>query len=220
MTNILQIIQVILFCSPVLTLIAMGLVILTKPVSVLDRRLLIMVFIPLLLANVLALLEDSLSNGNPLGSTWRFWLTLVVDLSLCLTVCVAFRGLIIHGMSAAQVEAALAAVFRQKEDVVTAQVVKKRTFLGGEQDVRRLDLKRSGQHKPLFIIDKVNEVLVRGISRRTAIDLSKALSEMESRDEATQAKSRRIGVLYLVMALIFAVSVWILFFEPRLVLIE
>jgi len=218
--QIIQVIQVILFCSPVITLLILGFVILIKPISVIDQRLFLVVFIPLLLANMLAVVEESLSNGNPLGNNWRFWLTLMVDISLILMVLFAFRGVLIYGMSAAQVEAALTQVFRGRGVLVRSHAVKRRTVLGGEQNARALDIHRSDQHKPIYIMDKVNEVLIQGLSRAAAADMSKALPDGESQGNAHQVQSHRIGVLYLVLALIFAVVVWIFFFEPRLVLIE
>jgi len=218
--QIVQVFQVILFYIPVITLLMMGLVILIKPVSVINRRLFMVVFVPLLLANIMAVMAESFSSGSPVDKNWQFWLTLAVDISLSVTVLFTFRGFLVYGMCAAQVETALTQAFRMEGGVVTSQVVKKRTLLGGEQDVCVLDIHKADQHESLLIIDKVNEVLVQRISRAAMADLSKALPDEECQDDAHQVKSHRIGVLYLVLAFVFAVSVWIFFFEPRLVLIE
>ena len=60
----------------------LGLLILLKPVLILHRRIFLLIFLPLLLANPLALLEEFSLPGEIPSLDWRLVLVLVFDLGL------------------------------------------------------------------------------------------------------------------------------------------
>ncbi len=220
MSQILQIVQVILFCMPVLTLLILGVVIWMKTVSVVNRRWYLAILVPLLLANLLAVWVDVPSNGSSVGGSWQFWLTLAVDSILSGLTIFSSRGALVYGVSAAQIEKALTQAFREKGAKISFRSGERRALLRGKQEARILDIHTTEQFKQIIILERFNEVLLQGVSRAAMADLRNRLPDQDYPDEIYNLEYRWAGALYIVLAVIFAVSVWVFFFEPRLIMIE
>lgn len=221
MTQTLQTLQLILFAIPTLTLLAIGGVILIKPVSVINRRWYLLVFLPLLLANAAAILENDPSAGAfSSAANWRLWLVLIADLAMAVGVTLVFRGALVYGLNAAETEGLLASTLRDKGYEVHSHVGEKRVLWGSSLDARILTVNQDGQAVDLWITERFNEVIIHAESRNGFVLLKQALPEIPKVERPYDFKSHAMGILYIILAVVFAVLFWIFFFEPRLILIE
>lgn len=216
MIQTLQILQVILFSIPILTLLVTGLIILFRPVSIVNRRWFLFVLVPLLLANTMAILAG---NGS-LRLDWRAWLILVADLVLIAGAVWFSRGMIIYGLTAETVERIVADTYRLKGFAVDTHSMEKRDLFGRTMDVHLLTAERAGQIMRLWITARFYEVLLRPEHQHGSIFLRQAFTALGNEKTAYDFKTHAVGVLYIVLALVFAVLTWIFFFEPRFILIN
>lgn len=213
--QILQILQVILFSIPTLTLLGIGVVILSRSVSIVDRRIYLVVFIPLLLANTLVLFE-----GNGVDFNWRTWLILGADLALIIGAIWLSRGFQVYGLSAETIVNVLINAFRQHDYSVETRITEKRDLWGRTRDACILTVQKVDEEISLWIITRFNEVSIRTQQRAQTEYLHQALPSLRQKEAPYEFKSHAMGVLYIVIALVFAVLTWIFFFEPRLILVE
>ncbi len=218
MTEILKTLQLILFGIPVVALVAMGVVILAKPVSVLNRRWYLAIFLPLLLANGLSILENLTVVEAASGGNWRMWLVLVADLALVVGCLVYFRGYLVYGLSGEQTEVSLAEGFRSQGYDVSLGEDKKRGLLGGLRLERVLTLVKNGHQVAVWVKLRFHEVTLQAGSQDGVRLLRKAIPGLRSADVPYDIKAHASGVLFIVLGVVFAVLSWIFFFEPRLVL--
>jgi len=216
----LQTLQLILFAIPLLTLLAIGTVILIKPVSAINRRWMLLVFLPMLLANLLAILEnDSLSNDVVL-SDWRLWLILVTDVALAVGIIFTFHGFIVYGLSATETEDTLVNILRAEGYEVEQRMGEKRVLWGRIRNAFILMVQNGDQSEDVWITSRGDEVLIRMDSPSGLHLLKKTLSAIQSTKTTYDFRAHAMGVLYIVLAVVFAGLSWIFFFEPRLILIE
>ena len=213
--QILQVLQVTLFSFPTLALLVIGVLILSRSVSIIDRRIYLVVFIPLLLANTLVLFE-----GNGIRFFWRTWLIVGADLVLILGIVWFSHGFQVYGLTAETVVTVLANAFRQQGYTVKAKVTEKRDVWGRTRDAYLLTAHRTGEAYPFWIISRFNEVFIRAKKRADTRHLHQALPALRQQDVPYDFKAHAVGVLYIVLALVFTVLTYIFFFEPRLILIE
>jgi hypothetical protein len=213
--QILQILQVILFSIPTLTLLGMGIVILSHSVSIIDRRIYLSIFIPLLLANTLALFE-----GAGIRLYWRTWLILGADLVLILGIVWFSHGFQVYGLTAEMAVIVMENTFRQQGYTVYTEATEKHDLWGRTRAAYLLTAQKTGEAHLFWIISRFNEVSIRAKKRTDTGHLHKALPALRQQKVPYDFKAHAIGVLYIVLALVFAVLTWIFFFEPRLILIE
>lgn len=215
LTDPLQVLQVILFALPILTLLMIGIKILSHAVSIVNRRWYLAFFLPLLLANVLALL-----TGSRGISDWRTWLILIADVILITGAVWISRGILVYGLKADDVEVILADALRDQGFTVIPSAGVKQDVWGRVSDARILSVRNGGKDYDVWITSRFNEVLVRPQQRTGTADLRRALPALEQQKVPYDFTAHAAGVLFLILALVFAVLAWIFFFEPRLILIE
>lgn len=216
MTHTLQILHVILFGIPILALLGIGTLILHRSVSIVNRRWFLVVFIPLLLSNILAFFAE---NGQ-LRTDWRTWLILGADLALILGAIWVACGFQVYGLSAEVIEKVITEVLHQQGFTVKAHSAEKRDIWGRARDARRLTAVNSDQTHIFWITERFNEVLIRAERASDTKILRLALPALRELKVVYEFKAHAVGVLYIVLALVFAVLTWIFFFEPRLILPE
>lgn len=220
MTQTLQILQLVLFSLPILALLILGGVILLKSVTIINRRWYLMIFLPLLLANTLAIFENAPGSemGNALG--WRLWLILIADIVMTIWVVLTFRGYLVFGLSADDTLELLTEHFLKEGLDVHLRTGKKRFLWGRTTDAQILTLNQIGQREELWITERFSEVLVGADSLAGSKHLRNVLGDLRRIPRPYDFKLHAVGVLYIVLGLVFAVLSWIFFFEPRLILIE
>ncbi len=219
MTQTLQIIQLVLFILPILTLFGMGGVILLKSVTIINRRWFLLIFLPLLFANPLAILENTLANPSRTVD-WRLWLILTADLALAVWLLLSFRGFMVYGLDSNETVELLKDLFQGQGLEVHLQAGKKRLLWGKTWDAKALTIDSQGQKKDIWIIERFHEVLVHTDSKVGLTRLKEILPSLRKIERPYAFKSHAMGVLYLVLGVVLAVLSWIFFFEPRLILIE
>ena len=216
MTQTLQILQVVLFAIPTLTLLGIGAAILLRSVSIVDRRVFLGVFIPLLLANTLSILQSE----TRLQMNWRAWLILVADLALIAGAVWASRGFQVYGLKADDVERILGEALVKQGFAVDIHSGEARDLWGRVREARFLTAHTDQQKQSFSITPRFNEVLLRGDQRHDERYLRQALPVIKGQQVPYDFKAHTVGVLYIILALVFAVLAWIFFFEPRLILTE
>ena len=216
MTQSLQILQVILFGVPTLTLMGIGAVILLRSVSIVDRRVFLGVFIPLLLANTLSILQGE----TGLQMNWRAWLILIADLALIVGAVRVSRGFQVYGLASEVVERILEEALIKQGFVVDIHSGEKRDLWGRVRENRILTAHTDEQKYSLSISSGFNEVLLRGDQQGDERYTRQILPVLKGQQVPYDFKAHAVGVLYIVLALVFAVLAWIFFFEPRLLLTE
>ena len=217
MSETIQTAQLILFAIPVVALAGVGLAILLKPVVVLRRRWMLLVLLPLLLANTLAVWE----SGDDVAANGWFWLVAAVDLGLSVAMALALRGYEVYGLDQAELEAGLCdglealGLFSWQ-----AEVMEKRLFWETVPDAMRVTSQMAAGPAVFWVIPHSGNFQLLGetwVDRLLLEPVGEALGKASA---AYVFKRHAIGVLYLVLALVFAVFSWIFFFEPRLILID
>jgi hypothetical protein len=215
MIQTLQILQVILFSIPVITLLVIGILILARSVSIIDQRIFLIVFIPLLLANTLAIME-----GDGLRLDWRAWLILIADLVLITGGLWLLHGVQVYGLKAETVETVLAETFRQQGFTVRTSHTEKRDLWGRTREACLLTVKNADERHQVWITARFNEVFIRAEHRSSRKILRPALPALQGEKVPYEFKAHVVGILYIILALVFALLTWIFFFEPRFILIE
>jgi hypothetical protein len=216
MLQTLQVLQVILFAIPVLTLLAIGVLILARAVSIVDRRWFLLVLISLLLANTLSIL----SVIRQFSMDWRTWLILAADLVLIVGGIWLARGYQVYGLNTETVEQVLTEVLQQQGFTIEMSNLKKQDLWGRTRDARLLRAKKEDHTHDFWITARFNEVLIQSEHASDTKPLYQALPVLRETKVPYEFKAHAVGVLYIVLAVVFAVLAWIFFFEPRLILIE
>ncbi|MDY6872811.1 MAG: hypothetical protein SVR81_02425 [Chloroflexota bacterium] len=214
--EVLQVIQVALFVIPTVYFLALGLMIMLRPVLVLSRRWLLLVFLPLLAANPLAFIEASLRNEVAVVTDWAFWALLGVDLLLAGAVFWLFRGYSVYGLSEAQVREGLVTALRAAGWQVEASQAERKTPLSRAQQVTLLTIRRDGEAESFWLLGRAGEVTIGSRSRMALGRLGPVLAALRAHPDADSTPGRSLGILYLVLGVVFAVLTWIFFFEPRI----
>lgn len=221
MLQALQIFQVVFFTIPVVILVGMGVYILITPIGFIPRRWFLGVFLPFLLANPLAIIEDQLSEGASLTSDWRFWLILVADLTLAGIILRIYRsGWLVCGIDADQLVRQLAAYFEDHGRTVAIRQDQKQPLLGRLWEAQVIQVSESGQVHEIWIMTRDSEVRIQVETAVEASLVRRALIAIRQGERLTDFRLRAVGVLYIVLGLVIAFFGWIYFFEPRLILLE
>lgn len=216
----LQILQVSLFAVPVLVLVALGWVILRRPVTVLNRRWLLMTFVPLLLANLAAIVMNDTQNAILTLADWRFWAIAAVDLGLAAGIWVWLRGFAVYGLTLPQAETLCRAALKAQGYDVSARVGEKRSLLVTAPQATILTVSLADGEEELWLAERAGEIVLRADSRRGMALLKGLLSSLRTFPAEYHFKAHTMGILYLVLAVVLLVFSWVYFFEPRLLLVE
>lgn len=215
MTQSLQILQLSLFGVSILVLLALGAVILLNPVSVINRRWYLAVFLPLLLASPAAFFSE-----DTVSSDWRTWLVAVAGVAVVVVLVVVLRGYLVYGLGVDAVESALMRFIQADGGSVKSSSAERHSFWGSGRPARVLSIVQKSQQGFIWLTSRFNEVLIQADSAEATALLRQALPALRQVDQdESDFSSRATGILYCVVALVFAVMSWIFFFEPRLVLL-
>ncbi len=217
MTNPLQILQLTLFGLSILTLLIFGGLILARPVNVINRRWYLAVLLPLLLANPLAVLEDQALQTGGWMADWRIWLVLAASIGLLVYFIVTLRGTVVYGLPLDAVQASLAAAWTAEG--LTVEVREGEKPPGSAGDILVLAVETNGVTADIKLLARFKEVRVQPGSAEGQNLLRHALPALRKTSPTPGFTYHAASVLYLVMAVVFAVMGWIFFFEPRLVLL-
>lgn len=220
MRETIQVLQVILFAIPVAALWMMGILLILRPVNIINRRWGLLIFMPLLAANVLAVLENYLSSEQGVMLGWEVWLILGVDLVLGVVFWLNSRGFLVYGITAGALEEALTGLYREKGASAAPRLEEERLFLDGRRTARILTVEKGHQIAEIKITERFNETVIQAQSKEGREMLKSVFPMLRRMANGSRTKSRAVGVLYLVLGLVFSVLSWIFFFEPRLFLIE
>jgi hypothetical protein len=215
MFQTLQIFQVILFNIPVIALLTIGILILSRSVSIIDQRIFLAVFIPLLLANTLAFLE---SDGLRLD--WRAWLILVADLVLITGAVWFLRGFQVYGLKPETVQTVLVEAFQRQGFSVETRPEEKHDLWGRVREACLVTIENGDVHHQVWITARFNEVFIRAKYRSSGKILRPVLPELQGEKDSYEFKAHAVGILYIILALVFALLTWVFFFEPRFIIIE
>ena len=216
MTQTQQVLQVILFGIPSLVLLGIGVSILRHAVSIINRRWFLAVLIPLLIANTVTIFSDD----GQLSLDWRTWLLLGANSVLMIGSLWVTHGYQVYGLKIESVEQVLTQLLQNQGFTVTADSIEKRDLWGQTRDARRLTAVKDGPAHVFWITARFNEVLMRAERSADANLLVQSLPALCEEAVPYDSKAHAVGVLYIVLALVFAVLTWIFFFEPRFILIE
>jgi len=216
----LQILQVSLFALPAVVLIVLGLVILLRPVSVINRHWLLLTIFPLLVANLLAIAMNDTENGIAILPDWRFWAIVAVDLALAVGISFWLRGIAVYGMPLTAVEALCRDALQSQGYEVSPRIGEKRTLLTTENPATIFALKIEGLDEEIWLTSRAGEVILRADSRRGRTLVKKILPELRKQKVPYAFQYHAMGILYLVLAVVLLVFGWIYFFEPRLVAVS
>jgi len=220
LSDTLQTLQLILFLFPILSLFVIGGLILIKPVCLIHRRWFLAVFLPLLIANLIAIFENYLVNDGIAVIDWRSWLILAADLALILGIMWAFRGWLVYGLDGDTVQDLLVSYLQSHGLDYEIDSGEISTILGRYSDARLITMHWMGKDEVIWITERFNEVSIRTGTPRGACILKGALSKIRHTETTYAFKRHATGILYIVLASVFAVLTWIFFFEPRILLIE
>ncbi len=220
MLRFFQILQIGFFTIPILGLILLGFLILIKPIFILHRRYNLLAFVPLLLANLLALIEKFTISGGKLALNWQLVLVVAVDLSLIIGGVWLLRGWQIYGLS--QVEAAntLKRWFDERGWTIITENTEKSTWWGTLHQANKGQATRGDEALTFWLTRQGNQVQLQGENRKAQHYLHQTLSSLQHVEKPDQTRGHLAGVLYIILGIVLAVLVWIYFFEPRLILIE
>jgi len=216
----IQILQVILFLIPILSLFVIGGLILIKPVCLIHRRWFLVVFLPLLIANLLAILQNYLMIDGSAAIDWQLWLILTADLLLIMVITWTFRGWSVYGLDGDKVQDLVLGYLQSQGldfDVDDGEIS---TLFGRISDARLINVHWMGKDVVIQIGERFNEVSIRTGTPRGACFLKGALSKIRCAQTIYAFKRHAVGILYIVLGAVFAVLSWIFFFEPRILLIE
>ena len=220
MVQNLQILQLVLFSIPILYLLTLGLLILFKPVTIMDRRWMLLVFIPILVDNLLAIFgNETLSLAEILRDGY-FWLILGVDLALGIGFALTLRGYVVYGLTPEQVEQALIQAMKDAGCPVDVAQGEWQSYWGRASEGRVITWETAGQSRSCTVTSRPSEVMIRAKSRHDLRQLEAFIRETRKIKGPYEFSQHAGGVLYLVLAVVLAVFGWIYFFEPRLILIE
>ena len=217
MAQTLTIIQIGLFALPMLSLFGLGVVILVKPVNVINRRWYMAVIAPLLLANPLVVLDNTLRSVGEISLGWRFWVVLVVDILLLVGITWQFRGYLVYGLSALEIEDLLTQAFTKKGLEVQKNIGVKSSLLGWAGDAVVLTLTQEGQPVDFWISERYREVLLQADTKDSYHLLKSTLSPLRETDQPYRINAHIMGILFIIFAIVLAVMLWIFFFEPKLI---
>ena len=217
----LQILQVSLFTIPVIVLIVLGLVILLRPVAVINRQWLLLTFLPLLLANLLATVMGDTQNGIAVLPDWRFWAIVAVDLVLAVGIGIWLRGAALYGLPLTRAETLCRDALEAQGYSVSPRIGEKRTLLTTVPQATIFSVTIEDGEEDIWLTSRAGEVLVRTDSRRGMTLLrQKVLPALRNHQTPYVFQAHAMGILYLVLAVVLLVFGWIYFFEPRLLFVE
>lgn len=221
MREIIQVLQIILFVVAVVSLWTMGALLLMKPVFILHRRWRLLVFVPLLAANLLAIIENNLSSGVGSALGGGFWLILGVDLFLSVGLWLASGGFQVFGLNPQEVMSMLALYCHEAGMAVTSFQEETTLFLSGKESVMNF-IVDGGDPRPMHIKvwERHKETMIKAGSGAGNRVLREIFPLLRRARTVPTRKTRATGILYIVVGVVFAVLGWIFFFEPRLVLLE
>ena len=191
--------------------------ILVKPVCIINRRWYLVVIAPLLLANPLVILENTLRSEGAISLGWRFWVVLVVDILLLVGITWWFRGYLVYGLSASEVEDVLKHEFEERGLEVQKNIGVKSSLMGGSGDAHVLTVTAQGTSADIWISERYKEVLLQVDTKRGYQILKCELSSLRETDLPYQIKAHLMGILFIIFAFVVAVMLWIFFFEPKLI---
>ena len=218
--EVLKILQVILFSIPVLALLVFGLVILLRSIAILNRKWLLLVFLPLVLANIVAIFTNETLVFQTLVIDWQFWLILGVDLALVAVSAITMRGYAVYGLTPEQVEQALVQAMMDAGYTATTAQGEWKSNGGRASEAIIIIWEGGGKSRSCAITSRMGEVMICTKSRSDLKPLSAFIGKIRHINNAYEFSQHAVGVLYLVIAFVLAVFGWIYFFEPRLILIE
>jgi len=217
----LKILQVSLFAVPVIVLIVLGLVILLRPVAVINRRWLMLTFLPLLVANLLATVMGDMQNGIDLLPDWHFWAIVAVDATLAVGIGIWLRGVALYGLPLATAESLCREALETQGHSVTTRVDEKRTLLTTVPQATILTVTIEGREEEFWLTLRGGEVMIRMDSRRgMSLLKQKVLPALRGHQMPYDFQAHAMGALYLVLAVMLLTFGWIYFFEPRLLFVE
>ena len=220
MLPFMQIVQISLFAACILGVFTLGLLILVKPILILPRRWFLVIFVPLLAANPLALLEELILPGSSASVDWRLWIILAVDLVFAAAAFVIFRGWQVYGLSKQEIEGALGTWCTQQTWQFEAHDAEKKTLWGGSRTATCIHITRESQVFTLWIIDQGSETRLEVETPHARRFLRSILPDLQRVGKPYHLQDHLSGILYIILAVVLAVMAWIFFFEPRLILIE
>lgn len=209
----LQLLQVFLFSISIITLLGIGVLILVRAVSIINRRVFIILLIPFLLANSVALIESESIFIN-----WRTWLILGSNLVLSVGVIWYAHGLQVYGLCPEAIQMVVLEVFNQQGYTVDASTTKKRDFWGKTRDACMLTLQKGELQHQIWIVNRFNEVSIRTLRQHDSGILQSVIAPLKNQNVPYDFKAHASGILFIVLALVLAVLSWAFFFEPRLIL--
>ena len=216
----LQILQVALFTIPILALLVHGLIILFRPISIINRRWMLLVFLPLLAANLLAIWENDSLNEVTALTDWRLWLILVTDLALGTGLTLGLRGMVVYGLSISDAAYLVGEALMALGFDVDSHPGEKRTIWAAAQTAEILTVKTEKGGGDIWLTSRAGEVMIRADSRKGLAVLRQVFPKVRSSQSEYVFSAHATGILYIVLGVVFAVLSWIFFFEPRLVLID
>ena len=220
MLQLLQTLQIALFALSILGWLILGVWILVKPVAILHRRLFLLIFLPLLVANPLAFLEEMALPVDNASLDWRLWAVLAVDLALAAAGYGLLTGWQVYGLSTEDIESAIKAWFDAQGWGMDLQPAERKTFWGGRRMGTRLAVSRDGQQLALWLMQGGTETLIEGETSDARKLLRQLLPALNRVEKSYRIKDHLTGALYLVLAVVLAVLAWIFFFEPRFILLD
>ncbi len=212
--------QLVLFLIPILFLLALGLLILFKPVTIMDRRWMLLAFLPILLDNLLAIFGNETLSWEQILRDGYFWLILGADLTLAIGITLTMRGYVVYGLTPEQVAQALAQAMTDAGYTADAAQGEWKSIWGRASEAVVITWETGGQSRSCAITSRTGEVMIRTKARSDLRLLSAFMGKIRNVKNPYEFSQHAVGVLYLVMAFVLAVFGWIYFFEPRLVLIE
>lgn len=220
MVQNLQSLQLVLFFIPILYLLVLGLLILFKPVTIMDRRWMLLAFLPILLDNLLAIFGNETLSWEQILRDGYFWLILGADLALGIGITLTLRGYVVYGLAQEQVEQALVRAMTDAGYSVTAAQGEWKSTWGRAYEAVVITWEMEGQSRSCAMTSRTGEVMVRTKARSDLRLLSAFMGKIRNVKNPYEFSQHAVGVLYLVIAFVLAVFGWIYFFEPRLILIE
>lgn len=219
-SQLFQFLQIILFSIPVLTLFVMGLLILIRPVTTFNRKWFLLVFIPLLLANPIAIFADETLVPGDIFSDGLFWVVLGVDLVLAVLSFLALQGTVIYGVTPEQVITTLEKSLLGAGNAIEQVEGEWKTFWRVIPNATILTWKNNDEQGTCTITAQAGEVTIRAKSGTALKQLRPFLGSIDPLEKGYKFDRHAVGILYLVLAIVLAVFGWIYFFEPRLILIS
>ena len=191
--------------------------ILVRPICIINRRWYLAVIAPLLTANPLVILENTLRSEGAISVGWRFWMVLVVDILLLVGITWQFRGYLVYGLSALEMEDLLMQAFTKKGLEVQKNIGVKSSLLGWAGDAVVLTLTKEDQPVDIWISERYREVLLQADTKNSYHLLKSTLSPLREKDQPYRINAHIMGILFIIFAFVVAVMLWIFFFEPKLI---